>query len=69
MDITMPEMDGIEALSEIMAYDSKAKVVMLSAMGQDALVRKSILLGAKTFIVKPFNEEHIIKTLTKILNI
>ncbi|KZL90354.1 response regulator [Clostridium magnum] len=67
MDITMPEMDGIEALKEIKNIDPKSKVIMISAVGQEANVRKSIVLGAKSFIVKPFKNEHVIKTLTKIL--
>ncbi|UZQ52080.1 response regulator [Clostridium kluyveri] len=67
LDITMPKMNGIEALKEIKNIDPKSKVVMISAMGQEATVRKSIVLGAKSFIVKPFKNEHVIKTLTKIL--
>lgn len=67
MDITMPEMDGIEALKEIKSIDPNSKVVMISAVGQEANVRKSIVLGAKSFIVKPFKNEHVVKTLTKIL--
>jgi two-component system chemotaxis response regulator CheY len=69
MDITMPKMDGVEALAEIMAYDSNAKVVMLSALGQENIVKRTIVFGAKTFIVKPFKEEHVVKTLNKVLNI
>lgn len=67
MDITMPEMDGIEALKEIRSIDPKSKVIMISAVGQEANIRKSIVLGAKSFIVKPFKNEHVIKTLTKVL--
>ena len=67
MDITMPEMDGIEALMMIMQYDPKAKVVMVSAMGQETLVKKSIINGAKTFIVKPFTEDQVIQSLSKIV--
>lgn len=66
MDITMPEMTGIEALKQIMEFDSDANVIMLSAMGQQNMVMEAILIGAKTFIVKPFKEEHIIKTLNKL---
>ena len=68
MDITMPEMDGIEALKAIRNYDSKAKVVMLSAMGQESKVKEAIMSGARSFIVKPFKEEHVIMTLNKILS-
>lgn len=67
MDITMPEMTGVEALKSIMEYDPKAKIVMLSAMGQENLVKECILSGAKTFIVKPFKNEQVIDTLNKIL--
>ncbi|AVK51411.1 histidine kinase [Clostridium sp. MF28] len=66
MDITMPEMDGVQALVEIKKIDSNAKVVMISAMGQESIVRESIVNGAKGFIVKPFKEENVIKSLSKI---
>ena len=66
MDITMPDMDGVEALSEIMKFDSKANVIMLSAMVQEEKIRDAVLLGAKNFIVKPFKEEFLIKTLSKL---
>lgn len=66
MDLTMPEMSGIEALKEIKKHDSKAKVVMVSAMGQEGLVREAIMGGAKSFVVKPYKEEHIVQTLNNI---
>ncbi len=66
MDITMPEMGGIEALQSILAIDSDAKVVMVSAMGQDSMVKEAILCGAKSFVLKPFKEDHVVRTLTKI---
>ena len=66
MDITMPEMTGIEALKAIRQKDPTAKIVMVSAMGQEGLVRESIISGAKTFIVKPFKEDLIVETLKKI---
>ena len=65
MDITMPDMDGVEALAEIMKFDSKANVIMLSAMGQEAKIREAVIIGAKSFIVKPFKEEYLLKTLSK----
>lgn len=68
MDITMPELDGIQALKNILQIDPGAKIVILSAMGQEARVKEAIISGAKTFIVKPFKEEHLIKTLTKIVD-
>lgn len=69
MDITMPEMSGIEALKAIREYDPKAKVVMVSAMGQEILVKESVINGAKSFIVKPFKEDHVVQTLTHLLSI
>ena len=66
MDITMPEMDGLQALKEIVKLDPKAKVVMVSAMGQEAMVRDAIVSGAKGFIVKPFKEDGIIAALKKL---
>ncbi|OOM74131.1 chemotaxis protein CheY [Clostridium puniceum] len=65
MDITMPEMDGIQALSEIIKSDPKANVMMLSAMGQESRIREAITLGAKGFIIKPFKEENLLKALSK----
>ena len=67
MDITMPNVDGIEALRQIKATDSDAKVIMCSAMGQEAMVMEAIKLGALDFIVKPFKAERIIQTVNKIL--
>jgi two-component system, chemotaxis family, chemotaxis protein CheY len=66
MDITMPEMTGIEALKEIKAFDPGAKVVMVSALGQESFVREAVLNGAKTFIVKPYKEDHVVTALKKI---
>jgi len=68
MDITMPELDGIQALKAIMQFDRTAKVVIISAMGQETKVREAVICGAKTFIVKPFKEEQLIQTLDKIAN-
>lgn len=67
MDITMPKMDGIEALKEIKKVNSAANVIMCSAMGQQAMVVESIQAGARDFIVKPFQEDKIITTVQKIL--
>ena len=67
MDITMPNVDGIEALRQIKALDSDAKIIMCSAMGQEAMVMEAIKLGALDFIVKPFKAERIIQTVNKIL--
>ncbi|MEK7431862.1 MAG: response regulator [Cyanobacteriota bacterium] len=67
MDITMPEMDGITAVREIVKINPNAKVVMCSAMGQQAMVLDAIQSGAKDFIVKPFQEEKVIDAMTKVL--
>jgi len=60
MDITMPEMDGLASLKEILALDPSANVIMVSAMGQESMVREAVLAGAKGFIVKPFKEDTIL---------
>lgn len=65
MDITMPHMDGIQALKKIKEMDSTAKVIMCSAMGQQAMVMESIQYGAKDFIVKPFQEERVLEAVSK----
>ena len=65
MDITMPEMDGIAALKAIRAGDPAAKVVMCSAMGQQAMVVDSIQAGARDFIVKPFQKDRVIEAVKK----
>ena len=66
MDITMPELSGLDALKEIMKIDPNAQVIMVSAMGQEAMVRDAIISGAKGFIVKPFKEDGIISAIKKI---
>ena len=67
MDIVMPQMDGIEATREVLKVDSKAKIVMCSALGQEALVIESIAAGAKDFIVKPFSAEKVLKVLDSVV--
>ena len=67
MDITMPELDGIGALKAIRQYDSKAKIIMVSAMGQEPMVMDAVVSGAKSFIVKPFKEDIVVQTLNKVL--
>lgn len=67
MDITMPNMDGLEALKAIRAADGNANVVMCSAMGQETMVIDAIRSGAKDFIVKPFKIERVLKTVTSIV--
>lgn len=67
MDITMPEMDGIAALKEIRKLDAGAKVIMCSAMGQQAMVIESIQAGAKDFIVKPFQQDRVLEAVKKVV--
>ena len=65
MDITMPEMNGIDAVKNIKAMDPGAKIVMCSAMGQQAMVLEAIQAGARDFIVKPFQADRIIEAVSK----
>ncbi|MCL2086334.1 MAG: response regulator [Oscillospiraceae bacterium] len=67
MDITMPNKTGIEALGDIKKKHPEAKIIMCSAMGQEAMVVEAIKLGALDFIVKPFKPDRILQTVTKII--
>ena len=67
MDITMPEMDGIQALKKIKEGDPGAKIIMCSAMGQQAMVIESIQAGAKYFIVKPFQADRVLEAVKKVI--
>ena len=67
MDITMPEMDGIQALNKIKEADAGAAVIMCSAMGQQAMVIESIQSGAKDFIVKPFQADRVLEAVRKVV--
>lgn len=66
MDVTMPNMDGLEALQAIRRLDKAAKVVMITAMGKEEIVRQAIMEGATNFIVKPFNEDKVMSVMQKI---
>jgi two-component system chemotaxis response regulator CheY len=66
MDITMPEMDGLQALKAIMAHDPSANVVMCTAMGQKSMVVDAIQAGAKDFIVKPFQPDRVLEAMAKL---
>lgn len=68
MDITMPEMDGIQAVKEIKKVNSNAKIIMCSAMGQQAMVIEAIQAGAKDFIVKPFQADRVVEAVKKVLS-
>lgn len=65
MDITMPEMDGIEALKTIIAQDAGAKVIMCTALGQKSMVMEAVRAGAKDFIVKPFQPDQVLAAIAK----
>jgi len=67
MDITMPEVNGIEAVREIKKINKDAKIIMCSAMGQQAMVIESIQAGARDFIVKPFNTDRVLEAVRKVL--
>jgi two-component system chemotaxis response regulator CheY len=67
MDITMPEMEGIEALKRIKTDDPKARIIMCSAMGQQGMVVQAIQAGAKDFVVKPFQGDRVLEAVSKAL--
>ena len=61
MDITMPKLDGVAALGQILEFDKNARIVMISALGKQDLVKKALLLGAKNYIVKPLDREKVLE--------
>ena len=67
MDITMPELDGLGALREIMKSDPQANVIMVTAMGQQVMVVEAVKAGAKDFIVKPFNSDKVLDSVNKLI--
>lgn len=67
MDITMPEMDGVQAVRAIRQIDPEANIIMISAMGQQAMVMEAIQAGAKDFIVKPFQQERVLQAIERVL--
>lgn len=69
MDIVMPKMDGLTALREIVRFDPRARVVMCSALGQEALIAEAIQIGAKDFIVKPFQPSRVLKAAQSVLGL
>jgi two-component system, chemotaxis family, chemotaxis protein CheY len=68
LDITMPEKDGLAALAEIMAIDPSAKIIMCSALGQEGKVLEAVKLGAKDFVVKPFQPPRVLEAVDKALS-
>jgi two-component system chemotaxis response regulator CheY len=67
MDITMPNMDGLAALKEMIAFDPSARIAMVSAMGQQGMVMEAVKAGARDFVVKPFEPDRVKATLQKLL--
>ncbi len=67
MDITMPEMDGIAALKALREMDPNARVAMVTAMGQQSIIMDAIKIGAKDFVVKPFEKERVLEAVEKLL--
>ncbi|QQO10784.1 response regulator [Breznakiella homolactica] len=67
MDITMPVMDGVTALEKILEFDKEATVIMVSALGKEDVVKKSLLLGAKSYIVKPLDRKKVLERVVSVL--
>jgi two-component system chemotaxis response regulator CheY len=67
MDITMPVMDGVSALEKILEFDKEAKVIMVSALGKEDVVKKSLLMGAKSYIVKPLDRKKVLERAVSVL--
>jgi two-component system, chemotaxis family, chemotaxis protein CheY len=67
MDITMPQMDGITSLEKIIEFDKKAVVIMVSALGKEDVVKKSLLIGAKSYIVKPLDRKKVLERILTVL--
>ncbi len=61
MDITMPKMDGVTALEKIIEFDGNARIIMISALGKQDLVKKALMLGAKNYIVKPLDRKKVLE--------
>jgi two-component system, chemotaxis family, chemotaxis protein CheY len=68
MDVTMPEMDGLTALKQIRAFDPRARVVMLTALGQESVVLEAVKSGARDFVVKPFERDRVMSAIQKLLS-
>ncbi|OHD27779.1 MAG: two-component system response regulator [Spirochaetes bacterium GWB1_59_5] len=68
MDITMPNMDGLTALAKIIEFDKNAKVIMISALGKQDLVKQALLTGAKNYIVKPLDRKKVLERISHVLS-
>ena len=67
MDITMPKMDGVSALEHIVEFDKNARVIMISALGKQDLVKKALMIGAKNYIVKPLDRKKVLERVSSVL--
>lgn len=67
MDITMPKVDGVTALEQILAFDKEARIIMVSALGKQDLVKKALMLGAKNYIVKPLDRKKVLERVVQAL--
>ncbi|HOV15209.1 MAG TPA: response regulator [Spirochaetota bacterium] len=67
MDITMPKMDGITALEKIIEFDKNARIIMISALGKQELVKKALLIGAKNYIVKPLDRKKVLERIVMVV--
>ena len=67
MDIIMPNMDGLEASKQILQYDPDAKIIVVTALGQEQLIMDAIKLGVKEFVIKPFNETQVVNAVTTVI--
>jgi two-component system chemotaxis response regulator CheY len=68
LDVTMPKLDGVASLEKIMEFDPDATVVMISALGKEDIVKKSLLLGAKNYVVKPLDRQKVLERVVQALN-
>ena len=69
LDIAMPEMDGITALRKLRQLDPRARIIMCSALGEQAMIIRSIQLGARDFVIKPFRPERVVSAITRVLEV
>jgi two-component system chemotaxis response regulator CheY len=67
MDITMPGMDGVTALEKILEFDKEARVIMISALGKEDIVKKALLIGAKSYVVKPLDRKKVLERAASVL--
>jgi two-component system chemotaxis response regulator CheY len=67
LDITMPVMDGVSALEKILEHDKQAKIIMVSALGKEDVVKKCLLMGAKSYIVKPLDRKKVLERVASVL--